>query len=177
MRWNGSARTTTYVSPTQLTAAITAADIASAGTFPVTVFNPTPGGGTSNAVNFTVIATNPVPTLTTLSPSSATAGGIAFTLTVNGTNFINGSVVRWNGSARTTTYVSPTQLTAAITAADIASAGTFPITVFNPTPGGGTSNAVNFTVIATNPVPTLTTLSPSSATAGGIAFSPHSQWH
>ena len=110
----------------------------------------TPGNfhvsGTSNAVNFTV--NNPVPTLTTLSPSSATAGGIAFTLTVNGTNFVNGSVVRWNGSARTTTYVSPTQLTTAITAADIASAGTFPVTVFNPTPGGGTSNAVNFTIQA-----------------------------
>ena len=74
MRWNGSARTTTYVSPTQLTAAITAADIASAGTFPVTVFNPTPGGGTSNAVNFVVSPGGNV--LLAISPisSSATLG-------------------------------------------------------------------------------------------------------
>ena len=107
---------------------------------------------------------------TTLSPSSATAGGSAFTLTVTGTNFINGSTVRWNGANRTTTFVSSTSLTAAITAADIATAGTAPVTVFNPTPGGGTSGALTFTINAANPVPTLTSLSPSSATAGGSAF-------
>jgi len=33
-----------------------------------------------------------------LSPTSATAGGPAFTLTVNGTNFMTGSIVRWNGA-------------------------------------------------------------------------------
>ena len=171
VRWNGANRTTTFVSATQLTASITAADIATAGTKPVTVFNPTPGGGTSSAVNFTVNASNPVPTLSSISPSSATAGGAAFTLTATGTNFINGSVVRWNGANRTTTFVSATQLTASITAADIAVAGTFPVTIFNPTPGGGTSTAVNFTVNApSNPVPTLTSISPSSATAGGVAF-------
>src|SRR5450759_3833593 len=89
----------------------------------------------------------PVPTTTSLSPTSKTAGQGAFTLTVNGTNFVSGlSVVRWNGADRTTTYVNSTQLTAAITAADIASTGTASVTVFNPTPGGGTSNAQTFTV-------------------------------
>ena len=129
-----------------MTAAITAADIVAAGTFPVTVINAAPGGGTSNAVNFTVNNPNPVPTVTSLNPSSATAGGAAVTLTVNGTNFVNGSTVRWNGNSRTTTYVSGIQLTTAITAGDIAAAGTFPVTVVNPAPGGGTSNEVNFTV-------------------------------
>jgi hypothetical protein len=166
VRWNGVDRTTTYVSTTQLTAAITAADIASAGTASVTVFNPTPGGGTSNAQIFTI--NNPAPAITSLSPSSATADGGAFTLTVNGTSFVSGSIVKWNGSDRTTTYVSGTQLTAAITAADIATAGTASVTVFNPTPGGGTSNAQMFTI--NNPTPTTTSLSPSSATAGGAAF-------
>ena len=90
---------------------------------------------------------NPVPTIITLSPSSATAGGAAFTLTVYGTNFVNDSVVRWNGSDRTTTFVSTTQLTATITMGDIATVGTYPVTVFNPTPGGGISNAVDFTVM------------------------------
>ncbi len=92
---------------------------------------------------------NPVPTLTSLSPSSATVGGDAFTLTLTGTNFVSGSTVQWNGSSRTTTYVSPTTLTAAIAAADIASAGTASVTVVNPTPGGGTSNALTFTIDAT----------------------------
>ena len=130
VHWNGSNRTTTYVSSTQLTAAITMADIATAGTANVTVFNPAPGGGASNAVSFAV--GNPVPTITGLNPFWATPGGPAFTLTVNGTGFVNGSVVRWNGSNRTTTYVSGTQLTAAITTTDIATAGTASVTVLNP---------------------------------------------
>ena len=87
-----------------------------------------------------------MPTITSLSPSSATAGGSAFLLTVNGTGFLNSSVVNWNGSARTTSYVNATQVTASISAADIASAGTAQVTVFNPTPGGGTSTAASFTI-------------------------------
>jgi hypothetical protein len=142
--WNGSPRTTTLVSITQLTAAISAADIASAGSYPVTVVTPAPGGGTSNAISFPV--TNPVPTLATLSPPSTNAGGGDFILTVNGANFVAGSVVNWNGSPRATTFVSSMQLNAAISAADISSAGSYAVTVFNPAPGGGTSGAVNFTV-------------------------------
>jgi hypothetical protein len=144
VQWNGSNRTTTYVSATKLTAAIPASDSMVAGTNQVTVFNPAPGGGTSNAQTFTI--NNPVPTTTSLSPTSATARGAAFTLTVNGTGFVQGSIVRWKGANRTTTYVSSTRLTAAITAADIATAGTAQVTVFNPAPGGGTSNARSFTI-------------------------------
>ena len=83
---------------------------------------------------------NPMPTITNLSPAVANAGGAAFTLTVNGSGFVSNSTVRWNGSDRTTTFVSSTQLTAAISAADIAVAGTAKVTVFNPSPGGGGSN-------------------------------------
>src|SRR5207249_1126651 len=166
VRWNGADRATTYVSATQLTAAIPATDIATAGTAPVTVFNPAPGGGTSGAQ--TVAVTNPLPTTTALTPASTPVGGSGFTLTVTGTNFVTSTVVRWNGAARTTTFVSATQLTAAISATDVATAGTASITVLNPTPGGGTSNAQTFTI--TNPVPTTTALSPASVVAGGSAF-------
>jgi hypothetical protein len=89
---------------------------------------------------------NPVPVTMSTSPATATAGGAAFTLQVTGANFVPGAVVRWNGANRTTTYVSSTQVNASITAADIASAGTASVTVFNPTPGGGTSNAQSFVV-------------------------------
>jgi hypothetical protein len=89
---------------------------------------------------------NPAPVLTSVSPTSATVGGEAFTLTVNGSNFVMGSVVQWNGAARTTTYASSTQLTAAIPAADLASTGTAQVTVVNPAPGGGTSSVVTVTV-------------------------------
>ena len=176
VRWDGSDRTTTFVSSSQLTADITTTDIATDGTASVTVFNPAPGGGTSNALSFTIeepVVLNPVPAITSLSPSSATAGGTAFTLTVNGSGFIDGSVVRWDGSDRTTTFVSSTQLTADITTTDIATDGTASVTVFNPAPGGGTSNALSFTIeepVVLNPVPAITSLSPSSATAGGSAF-------
>jgi hypothetical protein len=163
--WNGSSRITTYVSSTQLTAAVLASDIATAGTFPVTVLNPNPLIGPSNAITFTV--NNPVPAMASLSPSSVTAGGSAFTLTVNGSNFVNGSVVNWNGSSRNTTYISSTQLQAAITATDIAAASSASVTVFNPSPGGGTSAGSAFTV---NPPPAIASLSPSSAMTGGAAF-------
>jgi hypothetical protein len=166
VQWNGSNRTTTYVSATRLTAAILATDIATAGTTAVTVSNPSPGGGISNAQAFTI--NNPAPATTSISPTSGTAGGAAFTLTVNGTNVRAGSVVQWNGLNRTTTYVSTTRVTAAIPAADIAAAGTASVTVSNPAPGGGISNALTFTI--NNPVPTTTGRSPSSAIAGGSGF-------
>ncbi len=166
VNWNGTKLTSTYTSPTRLSATVTAADIALAGTANVTVSNPAPGGGTSANSTFTI--NNPRPTITSLSPSSSTAGGPQFTLTVNGTNLVTTSVVNWAGSPRTTTYVNPTKITAIITAADIATAGTFKITVTNPSPGGGTSISSNFSV--NNPVPVLTSISPSSATHGGASF-------
>ena len=106
------------------------------------------GGEGPNSSQVSATPQASVPTLTSLSPSSATAGGAAFTLTVNGGNFVSGAVVRWNGANRTTTFINATQLTAAIPAGDIAKAGTPQVTVFNPPPGGGTSNALTFTVNA-----------------------------
>jgi hypothetical protein len=158
--------TPSSVTSTQIVATIPAADIATAGTVNITVTNPA-GGGTSNAQTFTI--NNPAPTATSLSPASATAGGAAFTLTVNGTGFVSTSVVKFNGAAKTTTFVSATQLTAAITATDIATAGTATVTVTNPAPGGGTSATLSFTINAVSG-PTLASIAPTSATAGGAAF-------
>lgn len=97
------------------------------------------GGGNPNPVP------NPVPSITSITPTSATAGGAGVTIMVNGEGFVSSSTVNWNGSSRATT-VSGTQLTAAITAADIATAGAAQITVVNPAPGGGTSNPASFTI-------------------------------
>jgi hypothetical protein len=171
LRWGGASRTTTYVSSTQLTASITANDIASAATVAVTVFNPAPGGGTSNSANFTISgANNPVPTLTSLNPPSAVAGGAAFNLVVTGTGFGANSVVRWNGAARTTTFTSSTQLQAGILATDVASTGAAQVTVFNPAPGGGTSNAVTFNVTAPSPLSIGTTRLPDGASSKPYDF-------
>jgi hypothetical protein len=92
---------------------------------------------------------NPVPVLAALSPSSAAASSAGFTLAVTGTNFVAGSVVRWNGMNRTTAFVSSTdgtELWAVIPASDVEFVGSAPITVVAPLPGGGTSNALTFTI-------------------------------
>ena len=99
------------------------------------------GGGDSSSP-----PPNPAPSISAISPSSVTAGGEAFTLTVSGSNFVPASIVHWNSTSRATTYVTATQLTASISAADIATAGTLPITVVNPAPGGGTSAGITLAV-------------------------------
>jgi hypothetical protein len=145
VRWNGVPRTTTFGTTTRVTAAIAAADIAAAGTANVTVANP--DGSLSGVLPFTVAAgtsTAPAPALSSISPSNSTAGGPAFTLVVNGSNFVSGAVVRWNGAARTTTFVSAAQVRAAIAAADIAAAGTANVTVANP--DGRVSGILPFTI-------------------------------
>jgi hypothetical protein len=98
--------------------------------------------------SFTITMNNAVPVISTLAPSTAVAGAAAFPLTVNGSNFVTSAIVMWNGSPRTTAYVSSGQLTAAITAADVLTAGTATVTVVNPAPGGGTSNSASFTISA-----------------------------
>jgi hypothetical protein len=168
--WNGGVRTTSFVGAGKLTAAIAASDIASAGTYPVSVTNPAPGGGTSSSLDFVVATPNPAPTITSLNPTSAVAGSPALSVTITGTGFIPTSTANWNGSARTTTYQSATQLLADITMSDLITAGTDMLTVTNPAPGGGTSSGFTFSVIAPNPVPVLSSLSPTSATVGDPGF-------
>ena len=102
---------------------------------------------------------NPVPLINNpLVPTSVAPGGAGFTLTVNGTGFVSGSVVSWNGSPRTTHFVSSSQLTATIPASDIATAGTASINVLNPTPGGGLSNVAYFEVTSTASTLTFATV-------------------
>jgi len=104
---------------------------------------------TSPGLTETVLNSNPVPTVSALSPSSANAGSGGFTLTVIGSNFVPNSTVVWNGSSRLTTYMSGgTELQATITAADVANAGSVLVTVSNPAPGGP-SNSANFEILET----------------------------
>ncbi len=129
-------------------------------TFTLTALN----GSLTSVQSVQVTVTSPTPILTGVSPNTATAGTTTQTITVTGSNFVTNSVVQWNGSARATTYISANQLTAALTAADLANAGTSNVTVFTPAPGGGTSAPQAFTV--NNPAPVISSLSPNSAPAG-----------
>ena len=161
--WNGSALSTTFVSASQLTASVVASLIASQGTASVTVQNPG-AGAASNALTFTI--SGPL-SLTSLSPNSATAGGAVFTLTVNGSGFVSGTTVQWNGSALPTTFVSGSQLTASVVATLIGSQGTASVTVQNS--GGTASSPLTFTISQAGTI-SLSSLSPNSATLGGAAF-------
>jgi len=132
------------------------------------------GGSGSNVLQTTFAVTqgNPVPTISSLSPSSATAGGPSFKLVVTGSGFVSTSSVLWNGNFRSTNYVDETTLEVQVESWDIYWAGTAQITVSNPWPGGGTSLPLTFTIDPPppNPTPTLTSISPTSADAGGPSF-------
>ncbi|NOT64283.1 MAG: hypothetical protein HOP19_29045, partial [Acidobacteria bacterium] len=106
----------------------------------------TDANGCSGTRDYIVALGNPTPNLISLNPSSATAGGPGFALLVNGTNFINGASVLWNQSVRSATFINSTQLRVDIPASDIAAAGTAQVTVNNPSPGGGISNELTFTI-------------------------------
>lgn len=95
---------------------------------------------------------NAVPTITSINPTTVEAGSGALTLTVTGTGYFSDtSTVQFDGASRTTTFISATELQAALPAGDAAVAGIFPITVVNSGTGGGTSNSVNFTVTTVGP--------------------------
>jgi hypothetical protein len=122
--------------------------------------------GSSSSINVSAsTAENPVPLINQpLSPDAVVPGGPAFTLTVNGTGFVSGSTLKWNGSARATNFVSDSKLTATVLANDVASFNTASVTVVNPSPGGGSSNVVFFET--TRPTSSVALSIPSEVAAG-----------
>ena len=118
---------------------------------------------------YTRLATSPAvtvlpgpPVISSLAPAGAPVGGAAFTLTVNGTGFTAGSIVRWNGADRVTTFSSANRLQASIPASDLAVIGTAQVTVFTPTTG--TSSARPFSV-QTAPVLSVSSTTVTTGTA------------
>jgi len=104
---------------------------------------------------------NPVPVLSSLAPTSIAANMPAFTLVLNGSNFVQGSTVSFGGTAKSATFVSSTELQCSISQADIQGLAlmddpgiglanlqdaAITVNVTNPTPGGGNSNSMTFNV-------------------------------
>jgi sugar lactone lactonase YvrE len=131
--WQGAVRATTYISSTQLTAAISASDIAEAGTNQVNVVNLTALLGTSSALPFAVVTATPVAAISTGSIAGLADGNGNHLLALAGTGFVSGSTVQWNGVSLTTTYLSPWQLSAVVTASEYAA---LPATVTVTNPSG-----------------------------------------
>lgn len=155
VKWNNIPLTTFFVSATRLTATVSDGLVAAVGTALVSVMNP--DMQSTAPLSFTVAPTNnPTPVLTSISPTNATVGGATFTLSVFGAGFVASSVVRVNGSARTTTFISANELRITVSSGEITAATTLSITVANPTPGGGVSASANLTVAAAgSTLPTL----------------------
>jgi hypothetical protein len=184
---NGSARATTYINTTEVSAALPSTDFAAAGSLALTAVNSSPGGGTSPAVSLSVV--NPPVGPIQLSPSTVNAGATsATTITVTGSGFVPASVVSLAGTARATTYVNGTTLTFAATVADQATVGSLAVSVTNPAPGGGTSPITYLSVVVPPTTPVITAVSPTSIVVGspdtyititGTGFAPNSvaQWN
>ena len=126
VRWNGTDLGTVFVSASQLTATVPAANLAASALANITVFNPT-ANTSSRQLVFTVYG----PGIDQLTPASVARNSPATTITVDGVNFEADALVRWNGSDLATSYVSPTRLTAIIPATSLATVGSATITVYN----------------------------------------------
>jgi hypothetical protein len=136
--------------PTCTTAATSSSP---AGTYPISCagavtsnYNVTYVGATMT-VSVAPTTPNNIPVIASLSPMTAAAAGSGnLALTVTGGGFVSGATVLWNGKARATTFVSATQLTATVLAADLSAVGTADVAVFNPAPGGGSSTSLTFSI-------------------------------
>ena len=159
---NSLAESTTYVSSTQVTATVPAAQLVSGGQFAVVAMNGTQSSGASTSPALQV--TNPVPTLTVVAPTVAALGDTKTAFMVTGTGFVPTTTIQVNGSARTTAYVSATQVTVVLNATDVAALGSLSLTAVNAAPGGGTSTAATVTVV--NPLPTISGVSPRTVLTG-----------
>jgi subtilisin family serine protease len=141
---------TTYASSTQLSVVLPSAFAApynrySIGTVQsLVVSNPAPGGGLSNTLPISISYPG-VPSIASLTPSSASAGDFSFYMDVKGNNLI-GAVIYWNGQMLFTFQISNTEVYAAVPSSLLAVAGTAQVTAVANVPNGGTSTSVSFTL-------------------------------
>ncbi|HET6179067.1 MAG TPA: Ig-like domain repeat protein [Candidatus Sulfotelmatobacter sp.] len=118
----------------------------------VGLFVSVPGcGGGGGSGSTTPPPNNPVPAITTLSPSQQAAGSVGQTLTINGSGFMSSSAVKFNGVAHAPAFANSSQMSISLSASDLANLGRYPVVVTNPTPGGGPSGSVNFDVVTGTP--------------------------
>ncbi len=107
------------------------------------------------------------PILTSLVPNTVASGSPAFTMTVNGTGFLNGATIQWSGLNLSTTFLSAVQLQATVPSTLVGLAGQSAITATNP---GSAASNILYVTVASVPTVTITSLSPSSTLVGGQSF-------
>ncbi len=92
------------------------------------------------------VSNTAAPHLAALVPTSIEAATPGLTLRLQGADFTPGSVAQWNGSARVTTFLTESELEAALLESDLAAPGTAMVAVSTPPPGGGGSQGLTFTI-------------------------------
>jgi len=157
-----TALATTWLSSTLLQAQVLRGQVATAAQMNVAVKSPGPRAQSSNVQ---VLAVASTPVINSLEPSAMVAGSAAFTLTVVGSGFVSGAVVKLGGTALPTTFQNANELTAQVTAAQVAAVASLSLTVSNP--NGTASNGQTLAVTA---APAISSLQPTSVTAGPAAF-------
>jgi hypothetical protein len=170
--------TTTFVSATKLTVAVPASAIAVPGNMNVELLqNGVPVS--SESANAALTIGGSIPHITSISPTTLTEGGPAFTLTVNGTGFIQNDSIVWNGDTGPfpggiATFVSSTQLTIAVPAQAIAYPGSAEIqVVFYVVDGANiTSNEVPLVVNPALGVAQSASVGVNGATPNGPSSNP-----
>jgi hypothetical protein len=149
---------TTLVSSTVIQVTIPPQDLAVGMILNVTAINPAPTVGPSNSLNLPVV--NPVPSVLTISPNTATLelepNDPPLSLTVTGFGFKQGATINVNGVNIPTTFQSSTSLTGLVPPTSLQLGGTTAVSVVNPDPSAGPSASVPLYVL--NLVPVLTSV-------------------
>lgn len=158
--------TTTFVSATQLTAAVPASLIANPGSLSILVESFSTSNRQSNTLALTM--TVPQPVITSLSEYSVNAGSPGTSVTIQGTGLISTSTAYWNNVALVTGYqtMAAPSLLATVPASLLATGGSATITVVNPgnlTPSGG----IDFTIAPVSVPITATSITPNVVAFGG----------
>lgn len=170
---NGASIATQFVSTTQLTAVVPAADLTTGATLSISVLTGTSStSGSGSPVTLEV--DNPKPVVSSVSPT-VVAEGSTPAISVIGSGFLAASVMQVNGSAGKTTYTSATQMSVQLTNADTMAAGSLALTAINPSPGGGTSSTATVTITGATPV--LGSVNPSQFYIGAGDSQIQVTWH
>ena len=117
---------------------------------------------------------NPTPSLTGINPASVGTGN--FSLMVTGSKFVSGAQVLFGATPLQTTFVSSTQLTAVGAAS---SAGSYAISVTNPSPGSSSSSSIDLQVTGSSQPSNCGSMSiGQGASLGGfVPFAADSLWN
>lgn len=121
-------------------------------------------GSSSGSKTSSTPANNPAPTVNSISPTQVLAGSPSQTLTVTGTGYIPATAATLNGVALQATYSSATSLQVAVPASSLAAGQVAQLVLSNPSPGGGSSDPANFSIMS--PTPRVSGLSPRSVPQG-----------